>query len=110
MPQRIRKGDLVVVRTGDDAGKQGRVIRVIPEKQRVVIEGVNYVFKHLRKSPKHPNGGRIRKEAPVHVSNVMPLDPQDGGAVRTSVRVVDGRRVRVARRSGVALGGASRKE
>ncbi|MCA9315299.1 MAG: 50S ribosomal protein L24 [Planctomycetes bacterium] len=110
MPQRIRKGDLVVVTSGEDRGKRGRVLRMIPEKQRVVVEGVNFVFKHLRKSPKHPNGGRIRKEAPVHLSNVMPVDPETQGGTRVAVRVVDGRRTRVGRRSGAALGGAGKKE
>jgi large subunit ribosomal protein L24 len=110
MPQRVRKGDLVVVTSGDDRGKRGRVLRVIPEKGRVVIEGVNFVFKHLRKSPKHPNGGRIRKEAPMDMSNVMPVDPESNGATRVAYRLVDGRRVRVGRRSGAALGGAGSKE
>ena len=78
MSARIRKGDLVAVVTGDDKGKRGRVLTVLPERNRVVIEGVNLVFKHLRKSQQNPQGGRVRREAAIHVSNVMPIDPTNG--------------------------------
>lgn len=96
---RIRKGDLVVVRTGDDKGKRGRVLRVLPEAQRCVVEGVNLVFKHLRKSQANPQGARVRREASIHLSNVMPIDPSTDKPTRVSSAVVDGRRVRVARKS-----------
>ena len=106
MPKRIRKGDMVAVISGNDRGKRGRVLRVIPEKNRVVIEGVNIVHKHLRKSQQNPQGGRIRREAPVHLSNVMPLDSESNKPTRVKTAEKDGRRVRVAR-SGAAIGGSS---
>jgi len=67
---RIKTNDTVEVICGDDRGKVGKVLRVIPAKNQVVVEGVNVVFKHLKRSPKHPQGGRIQKEAPIHRSNV----------------------------------------
>ena len=103
MTARIRKGDMVAVVSGDERGKRGRVLEVIQEKNRVVIEGVNLVFKHLRKSQKHPNGGRIRREAAVHLSNVMPIDPETNKPTRVRFESKDGKRVRVARRSGASL-------
>jgi large subunit ribosomal protein L24 len=100
MPQRIRKGDLVAVISGNDRGKRGRVLRVLREKGRVVVEGVNLRYKHLRRSQQNPKGGRVRREMPVHASNVQPLDPETGRPTRVGVAVVDGRRTRVGRRSG----------
>jgi large subunit ribosomal protein L24 len=67
----VRRGDLVQVIAGNDAGKKGRVLRTIPEKGRVVVENVNMVHRHMRRSQQHPQGGRVRKEAPIDVSNVM---------------------------------------
>ena len=66
----IKRDDNVEVTCGDDRGKVGRVLRVMPTKSMLVVEGVNVVFKHLKRSPKHPQGGRIQKEAPIHRSNV----------------------------------------
>ena len=113
MTSRIRQGDIVAVVSGNDRGKRGRVLRVIPEKNRVVVEGVNYIQKHLRKSQQYPQGGRIRREAAIHVSNVMPIDPSDNGPTRVSRKAgPDGKRIRVSRRTGAALdadGGASGK-
>jgi len=104
MPSRIRKGDLVAVISGDDKGKRGRVLRVIRDEGRVVVEGVNLVYKHLRRSQKNPQGGRVRREAAIQVSKVMPVDPQTNRPTRVSVRVgEDGRRIRVARRTGTPL-------
>ena len=103
MGARIRSGDVVLVVTGDDKGKRGRVLRVLPEAGRVVVEGVNLVFKHLRKSQQNPQGGRVQREAAIHASNVMPIDPTTDKPTRVSFSVVDGRRVRLARRSHAAL-------
>jgi large subunit ribosomal protein L24 len=69
--QKVRKDDLVQVMTGEEKGKQGRILRTMPGKGRVVVENVNYIWKHLRRSQKHPQGGRLQKEAPIDVSNVM---------------------------------------
>jgi large subunit ribosomal protein L24 len=104
MPARIRKGDLVAVIAGDDKGKRGRVLKVIADKNRVLIEGVNLVYKHLRRSQQNPKGGRVHREAPVHLSNVMPVDPQTNEAARVAYR--DG--ARVARRSGARLEGGAK--
>ena len=109
MAKRIRQGDTVAIVSGDDKGKRGRVLRVIPEKNRVVVEGVNLVFKHLRKSQQHPQGGRIRREAPVHMSNVMPVDAETNKPTRVKSVEKDGQRVRVGVRSGAEVGVATKK-
>ena len=88
MAARIRKDDVVVVISGDHKGARGKVLRVIPEKQRVLVEGVNMVYRHVRKSQRNPQGGRIQKEAPLHVSNVMPIDPKTDRPVRVRFEVV----------------------
>jgi large subunit ribosomal protein L24 len=67
----VRRGDTVQVMRGEDAGKRGRVLRTIPEQERVVVESVNMVYRHMRRSQQHPQGGRVRKEAPIHVSTVQ---------------------------------------
>ena len=95
--QKIRKGDDVVVTTGKDRGKRGNVLRVIPEKDRVVIENINIVKKHTKPNPQGGvAGGIVEKEMPVHVSNVMLYNPQSKKADRVGIRVLeDGRKVRV---------------
>ena len=103
MPRRIKKGDMVAVISGDERGKRGRVLEILVAKDRVVVEGVNLVFKHLRKSQQHPNGGRIRKEAAIHISNVMPIDPESNDPTRVSVGEQGGQRIRVGRRSKSSL-------
>ena len=105
MPRRVRQGDTVAVISGNDRGKRGRVLRILPKQDRVVIEGVNLRYKHLRKSQQHPQGGRIRKEMPIHLSNVMPVDPESNEPTRVGKRVEDGERQRVGKRSGAVLGG-----
>ena len=109
MPRRIRKGDIVAIVSGDDRGRRGRVLRVIPAGNRVVVEGVNMVYKHLRKSQQHPQGGRIRREAPVHMSNVMPIDPETNRPTRVGLKEEGGRRLRVGSRSGAEVGGSAPK-
>ncbi|MDJ0520912.1 MAG: 50S ribosomal protein L24 [Planctomycetota bacterium] len=106
MAKRIKQGDMVAVISGDDRGKRGRVLRVVPGKDRVIIEGVNLVYKHLRKSQQHPQGGRIRREAAVHMSNVMPIDPETNKPTRVAKKVVEGKRTRVGIRSGSEVGAA----
>ena len=109
MTARIRKGDLVVVRTGDDAGRRGRVLRVLPGDGRAVVEGVNVVFKHLRRSQKNPRGGRVEKEAPVPLSRLMPIDPTTDQPTRVAYRVEGGKKRRVARGSGAPIDVETRK-
>jgi len=100
---RIKKGDLVVVRSGADAGKRGRVLRVLPTDGRALVEGINLVFKHLRKSQKHPQGGRVRREATINLSKLMPIDPTTDKGTRVSWKVEGGEKRRVGRKSGTVL-------
>ena len=100
---RIRKDDEVEVIAGNDRGNRGKVLRVIPEKNRLVVQGVNLRWKHLRKSQQHPRGGRVRREVPIHASNVM-LHDEAAGRTRVGFRTVDGKKVRVARKTGAVLG------
>ena len=106
---RIRKDDTVVVTGGKDRGKTGRVLRTEPQKRRVYIEGLNIIKRHQRpRSVKDTQkgaqtGGIIEKEGPIHVSNVMLLDPSDTKPTRVGVRVKDGKRERFAKRSGVSI-------
>ncbi len=67
----VRRGDNVQVIQGDDVGKRGRVLRTLPEEDRIVVESINMVYRHMRRSQQHPQGGRVRKEAPIHVSSVQ---------------------------------------
>ncbi|MFZ2869267.1 50S ribosomal protein L24 [Zavarzinia sp.] len=97
---RIRKGDKVVVLSGKDKGKHGEVLRVLPTEARAVVGGVNLVKRHT-KATQTSQGGIIEKEAAIHVSNLGIEDPRDGKATRIGFKVLeDGRKVRVAKRSG----------
>jgi len=99
-----------MVIAGRDKGKSGKVLRVLTGRDRVVVQGINRVWKHVRPSPRNPQGGRIQKDAPIHVSNVLPVDPTAGGKptrVRTEVR--DGQKHRIAVRSGTDLGRIGRR-
>ena len=96
----VRKGDRVRVIRGDDAGKEGPVLRAIPSENRVVVEGINMRKRHMRPSSTNPEGGIVTFEAPVHASNVMLLDP-DGDPTRTRRRLdADGRKERISVRTG----------
>jgi len=98
---KIKKNDRVVVLTGKDKGKTGEVLSVNPTEQRVVVSGINMVSKHTRASQANPQGGIIRKEAPIHVSNVALADPKTGKPTRVGVKKLDnGSKVRVAKKSG----------
>ncbi len=97
----VRKGDTVVVVAGKERGKRGKVLRVIPGKGRVLIERVNMIKKHQRPTQKLRQGGIIEREGPIHLSNVMLVDPQTDKPTRVGVRsLADGKKARVARRSG----------
>ena len=99
----VKKGDRVIVIAGKDKGKKGEVIAAMPKESRVVVRGVNVVKKHRRPTPSHA-GGIVEQEAPVHVSNVAQLDPKDDKPTRIGVKILDdGRKVRVARRSGEVI-------
>ncbi len=103
MAARIRKGDRVVMLTGRDRGKRGEVLRVLPDKGRAVVQGVNMVVKHRRGTAQGP-GGVEEIEAAVHLSNLAHIDPETDKPTRVGFRVLeDGRKVRFARGSGVTI-------
>ena len=104
MARHIKTNDTVIVIAGADKGKTGRVLRVLTGKDRVVVEGINRVWKHVRPSQRYPQGGRIQKDAPIHISNVMPVDPASGKGTRVRFEVRDGVKHRVAVRGGTYLG------
>jgi large subunit ribosomal protein L24 len=98
--QKIKKGDRVIVLSGRDKGKKGEVFQVMPKDGRALVRGVNLVKRHQRQSPQQ-EGGIISKEAPIHLSNLALEDPKDGKPTRVGFAVLaDGRKVRVAKRSG----------
>lgn len=96
----IKKGDNVVILAGESRGEKGRVLSVDRQKQRVIVEGVNMVTKATKPSAKHPQGGLVKMEAPIHVSNVSLIDPVSGKATRIAIQRVDGKKVRIAKKSG----------
>ena len=102
---RLRKGDLVEVISGRDAGKRGKVLVVLREKGRVIVQGVGFVKRHTRPNPqRNIKGGIAEREASIHVSNVMIVSPEDDRRTRLGARFLeDGRKVRVARRGGEVL-------
>ena len=98
---KIRKGDLVKVIAGDSKGQQGKVTEVIIDKNRVLVEGVNLVSKHTKPNAANPNGGIVKKEAAIHISNVAVVDPKSGEPTRIGRKKNDaGKLVRVAKKSG----------
>jgi large subunit ribosomal protein L24 len=78
----VKKGDTVEVISGDHKGEQGKILKVLLDRSRVLVEGINMVYRHMRPSRKYPQGGRIQKEAPIHMSNVLPVDPKTGKGSR----------------------------
>lgn len=105
MAQRIKKGDIVFVTTGKNKGKTGEVLQVFPKDDKVIVQGLNKVFRHMRPTRENPRGGRIQKEMPIHISNVMPVDPETSQPTRVGFRVAeDGSKERIAKKSGKSLG------
>jgi large subunit ribosomal protein L24 len=97
----VRKGDTVIVIAGRERGKRGKVLRVLPDRGRVVVERLNMIKRHQRPTQKIRQGGIIEREASIHLSNVMLVDPRNDRPTRAGVRfLADGRKVRVAKRSG----------
>ena len=103
--QKIKKGDRVVVLSGKDKGKTGEVIRAMPKEMKVVVSGVNVHARHRKPSQLNPQGGIERREAPLHVSNVAIADPKSGGPTRVRFEERDGKKVRVAVKSGELIHG-----
>lgn len=101
---RIKKEDNVIVISGKDKGKKGRVIAAFPSENRVLVEGVNMVKKHTKPSMQNQQGGIVNQEAPIHASNVMIVDPKTGEPTRIGYKVLDnGKKVRIAKKSGQQL-------
>jgi len=97
----IKKGDTVYVNTGEDKGKTGRVLEVQVEKQRAIVEGVNLVSKSTKPNAQNPQGGIVKKEAAIHLSNLNPVDPKSGKPTRIGRKVnAEGKLVRVSKKSG----------
>ena len=105
MAAKIKKGDKVVVLAGRDKGRAGEVLQVLPREERAVVRGVNIVKRHQRQTPSQ-EGGIISKEGTIHLSNLALADPKDGKATRVGFKILDdGRKVRVAKRSGDLIDG-----
>ena len=101
---KIKKGDTVYVNAGNDKGKTGKVLTILKDKDRVIVEGVNLVSKHTKPTPQQPQGGIVKKEAGIHISNVNLLDPASTAAkpvpTRVGYKIEDGKKVRVSKKSG----------
>ena len=104
MAARIRQGDTVIVISGKDKGKTGKVKRVLQEDGRVVVEGVNLVKRHTKPTPRNPQGGIVEREQAIFASKVMPVDPKTGKGTRVRIKVLEGgKKVRIAAKSGEEL-------
>ena len=102
---KIRKGDKVVVLSGRDKGKTGEITAAMPKDSKVVVSGVNIATRHKKATQENPQGGLERREAPMHISKVAIIDPKDGKATRVRFETADGKKVRVAARSGEKIDG-----
>ncbi len=105
MPCHIRNGDFVEVISGDHKGMKGKVLRILPDRNKVVIEGVNMVYRHVRPSRRNPQGGRLQKEAPIHLSSVLPVDPKTGRGARVHFETQHGADGKVTSKKRVTSGG-----
>ena len=95
----IKKGDTVMVMAGESKGQSGRIIRMIPKQHRAVVEGLNMVSKHQKPSAQNPQGGIVKKESPIHISNLSLLDPKSGEATRVGYEVRGEKKVRFSKKS-----------
>jgi large subunit ribosomal protein L24 len=96
---KIKSGDNVVVTAGDHKGSEGRVMLVLRDKNKAIIEGVNMVSKHEKPSANNPQGGIVEKEAPIHISNLSLIDPKSGEATRVGYKIEDGKKIRFSKKS-----------
>jgi large subunit ribosomal protein L24 len=102
---KIKKGDSVVVRSGKDKGRTGTVLQVLPKDDKVLVSGINVAVRHRKPTQGNPQGGIDRREAPMHISKVSLADPKDGKATRVRFETKDGKKVRVAVKSGETIDG-----
>ena len=100
---KIKSGDTVKVIAGDHKGAEGKVLRVLREKNKAVVEGVNFVSKHTKPSAKNPQGGIVKKKAPIHISNLGLIDPKTKSATRVGSKVEGDKKVRVSKKSNQVL-------
>lgn len=100
---KIRKKDKVIILAGKDKGKIGEVTAVMPKENKVLVSGINMVARHTRPSQQNPQGGIVRKEAPIHASNVSHIDPKDNKPTRIGYKTLKDRKVRYAKRSGEVI-------
>ena len=100
---KIKSGDTVRVIAGDHKGSEGKVLRVLREKNKAIVEGVNMVSKHTKPSAKNPQGGIVKKEAPIHISNITLLDPQSNVPTKVAYKVEGDKKVRVSKKSNQVL-------
>jgi large subunit ribosomal protein L24 len=111
MAARLRTGDLVVVISGKDKGKQGKVARILAEDDKVVVEGINMIKRHTRPNPKNQQGGIVEREAPMFASKVMPVDPETGKGTRVRAGKDDkGNKTRIAVKSGKTIANPAKSE
>ena len=98
---KIKKNDTVIVLTGEDKGKTGKVLKVLKDEQRAIVEGINMVNKSTKPNAKNPQGGFVKQEASIHISNISLIDPKSGQATRVAIQKnEDGKKVRIAKKSG----------
>ena len=105
MAAKIKKGDKVVILAGKNKGQHGTVSKVLPKSDKVIVDGVNIAVRHRKPSQQNPQGGIERSEAPLHISNVALEDPKTGKPTRVRMETKDGKKVRVAARSGETIDG-----
>jgi large subunit ribosomal protein L24 len=105
MAAKIKKGDAVIVLTGKDKGRKGTVNKVLPEDNRAFVTGINMVSRHVKPSQANPQGGIIRKEASIHLSNLALADPKTGEATRVGFKIDGDKKVRYAKKSGEVING-----
>lgn len=106
MACKIRRNDLVEVISGDHRGARGKVLRVVPDREMVFVEGVNLIYRHVRPSRRNPQGGRLQKEAGIHVSKVLPVDPKTGRGTRVRFEVDRDDSGRIVSKRRVSVGGS----
>jgi large subunit ribosomal protein L24 len=99
----IKKGDMVYVNTGSDKGKTGQVLKVLVKEERAIVEGVNMVSKSVKPSAKNPQGGKVKQEASIHISNLNLIDPASKKPTRVGRRIEDGKTVRYSKKSGEVI-------
>ena len=100
---KIKSGDIVRVIAGDHKGSEGKIVRVLREKNKAIVEGVNMVSKHTKPSAKSPQGGIVKKEAPIHISNISLIDPKSKKATRVGMKLEGDKKVRVSKKSNQVL-------